>query len=136
MTRITLSIDYFAGKCQWCCLLLFILTLFGACSGNERQPAIQVPQTPPLSRSVLGYGVISASYSPLYAEAGVQSAQEGYAGYLRRGAIAEVLERRQVDGSPWVFARSGEISGWLPSDAMQIYDSEAQAQTAAEKMGR
>jgi hypothetical protein len=58
-------------------------------------------------------------------------------GYLRRGAIVEVLERRFVNSreraEPWVLV-GGDYRGWIREGAIQIYDNRAQAQTAAGTM--
>jgi hypothetical protein len=58
-------------------------------------------------------------------------------GYIRKGAVAEVLERRSIqkDGiaESWVLVE-GSFQGWLKEDVIQVYDTMAQARTAAESM--
>jgi hypothetical protein len=87
-----------------------------------------------LSRTVIGYGVISASYTHVTAEPDQASLSLGY---LRKGATVEVLERRSVNhgetAESWVFVE-GSYRGWLREDVIQVYDHEAQAQTAAETL--
>jgi mannose-6-phosphate isomerase-like protein (cupin superfamily) len=92
------------------------------------------PPTPPLSRPFIGYGVIDVSYTHVVAEPN----QAGFSlGYLRKGSVVEVLERRQVTHGgiveSWVFV-SGIYQGWLKEDVIQVYDNPAQAQTASASM--
>jgi hypothetical protein len=60
-------------------------------------------------------------------------------GYLRRGAIVEILERRLVNdrgrAESWVLA-GGDYQGWIREGEIQIYDNPAQARTAAENMSQ
>jgi hypothetical protein len=92
------------------------------------------PATPPLSRSVIGYGVISVSYTHVFDEPLRRAASPGY---LRRASIVEVLERRLVNSregtESWVLV-GGDYRGWIREEAVQIYDNMAQARTAAETM--
>ena len=67
--------------------------------------------------------------------------------YLRQGSVVRILQRRQVknqdkleswvqvDGSGAGGAGSTSL-GWLRESLVDIYDSEAQARTASESMGR
>jgi hypothetical protein len=59
-------------------------------------------------------------------------------GFLRKGSIVEILERRpMVNGEKtenWVLARSA-YSGWLKEEELKIYDTEAKAKTAAGILG-
>jgi hypothetical protein len=92
------------------------------------------PPTPPLSRSIIGYGVISISYTHVVSE----PSPSGFSlGYLRKSSMVEVLERRLVtnDGAAesWVLV-GGAFRGWLKEDVIQVYDSEAKARTAAESL--
>jgi hypothetical protein len=112
-------------------LLLFVL---GACARVSEAPPVLPPSTPPLSRSLIGYGVISVSYTHVFDEPLERAVSLGY---LRRGSIAEVLERRLVNNreraEPWVLV-GGDYRGWIKEGAIQIYDNMAQAQTAAGTM--
>jgi hypothetical protein len=58
-------------------------------------------------------------------------------GYLRRGSIVRILERRSINirEAPelWVLVE-GTYRGWLREAMLDIYDLEAQAETAAENM--
>ncbi|MDR1908485.1 MAG: hypothetical protein LBQ35_01030 [Spirochaetaceae bacterium] len=119
---------------------MLVLALALCCSCRRDDSGAQAPPpTPPLSRPVIGYGVISVSYTHVTAEpdpAGLSL------GYLRQGAIVEVVERRSVsrDGAAefWVFvsprAGEGAYRGWLPASLVQIYDNLSQAETAARSL--
>jgi hypothetical protein len=101
--------------------------------GND-ESAILPPPTSPLSRSVIGYGVISVSYTHVVSE----PSPLGFSlGYLRKSSIVEVLERRSVNNGgvteSWVLVEDS-FRGWLKEDVIQVYDSEARARTAAESL--
>jgi hypothetical protein len=115
-------------------ILWSLLLILGACARGQDDISILPPPTPPLSRPVIGYGVISASYTHLAAEPG----EEGVSmGYLRKSSIVEVLERRSVNRGgvreTWVLVE-GTHRGWLREDKIQIYDNEAKAKTATESL--
>jgi hypothetical protein len=108
---------------------------FVSCARDSGEPPVIPPPTDPLSRRVIGYGVVSASYTHVVSE----PQGGGSLGYLRRGSLVKVLERRG-SASPegdesWVLVE-GTYQGWLPGGVIQIYDSEARARTAAESMAR
>jgi len=64
--------------------------------------------------------------------------------YLRQGAVVRILQRRQVKNQDklesWVqvdgSSAGGTGLGWLRESLVDIYDSEGQARTASESMGR
>jgi hypothetical protein len=102
-----------------------------ACSPSTDQTPLP-PATPPLSRSVVGYGVVTDSYTRVLNEPSL----DGVAlGYVRQGTILRVLEKRLVakQEAPeyWVLIE-GDYQGWLPLEVIAIYDSEGKARTAAE----
>ncbi|MDR0551748.1 MAG: hypothetical protein LBG72_06990 [Spirochaetaceae bacterium] len=119
--------------------LLFICAfLFFACAGRQDNIAITPPETMPLSRAVIGYGVVITNYTHVLDKYGTEGKSVGF---LRKGAVVEVIERRPVvktDGGKtivenWVLAQ-GAYTGWLPEDELRVYDNDAKAQTASEKM--
>jgi hypothetical protein len=122
-------------------LLLFPLVLFalGACGKKAGEIPVLPPSTPPLSRPVIGYGVVNVSYTHL-----VKAPGEGELslGYLRRGSLIRVLERRAApegkNAEAWVLVEGsfpqGRERGWLRESVVDIYDNEFQAQTAAGSM--
>ena len=97
------------------------------------------PVTSPLSQSYIGYGVINVSYTRVTGFPEEDNGGGASPGYLRRGAVVRLLERRMVktDGKTeaWVFAE-GSSSGWLKESLLDIYANEQQAKTASEFMGR
>jgi hypothetical protein len=111
-------------------LVLAALLVTGACSRAGNAIPLQPPPTPPLSRPVIGYGVISAAFIHLMAEPGGDGASTGY---LRKSSIVEVLERRAIarNGAweTWVLVR-GTHRGWLREREIRVFDNEAQARTA------
>jgi hypothetical protein len=88
-----------------------------------------------LSRSVIGYGVIVPSYTNLSGEPKLDGLSQGY---MRRGSIVKVLERRAVivqSGiESWVLVEGG-YQGWLKEEEVDVYDYEDQAKTASEALG-
>jgi hypothetical protein len=116
--------------------IVLIALLVGSCNRAAEEISIVPPPTPLLSRQLIGYGVISTSYTHVTEE----PAPDGVSlGYLRRGSIVQVLERRSVNNGgvveSWVLV-NGTYRGWLREDLVQVYGSEAQAKTAAETMSR
>lgn len=107
---------------------LFCISL-AACARRHPSDEVIPPLTSPLSRPVIGYGVISSSYTHVLDKRG----DDGTAlGLLRRGSIVEILERRPVvrgdKAESWVFA-SGNFSGWLREEEVRVYSSRSQAET-------
>ena len=116
-------------------LLICLLILCSCNAGKEESPIIP-PLTSPLSRDYIGFGVITSSFTHVTAEPADNSVSQGY---LRRGSLVRVLKRQAIKtGSgfvSWVLIE-GNQQGWLKEEAMDIYESEGQARTAAESMSR
>lgn len=76
--------------------------------------------------------MVNVSYTHVFYEPGKNGVSLGY---LRRGAIVAILERRLAAGTSesWVLV-AGNYRGWLKESVVDIYDLEAQAKTAAEIM--
>jgi hypothetical protein len=113
-------------------LLIIIVILFGSCRRSPETLSLAPPPSPPLSRSVIGYGVISSSYTQVLNEPSPESVSLGY---LRRGALVEILERRIINvrktPEPWIRVNN-VYRGWIKEEGVQIYPNEAQAMTASE----
>jgi hypothetical protein len=113
-------------------LVSLTLVLSWACGRDKNEVVITPPPSPPLSRPVIGYGVINKSYTHL-----TETPDSGGAsrGYLRRGSVIRVVERRSLvagdRAESWVLVE-GDSQGWLPESDVDIYDNEGQARTAAE----
>jgi hypothetical protein len=112
-------------------LLLIAAAGLASCTGKDKDTPLRPPPTPPLTRPVIGYGVVSASYTQVLRE----PAPGESLGYLRRGSLVRVLERRRVShgGSreSWILVE-GNYRGWLKEEMIRMYDNEARARTAAE----
>jgi hypothetical protein len=118
--------------------LLFTASLLvlsaSSCKRSSFEDEIVLPLTRPLSRYVIGYGVVNANYTHILDKQGENGKSIGF---LRRGSIVEILERRPVvrgdKAEIWVFA-SGNYRGWLKENELRIYPSKAQALTASESI--
>jgi hypothetical protein len=118
--------------------LFFFVGFFvlGSCGKKAGEIPVLPPSTPPLSRPVIGYGVVNVSYTHLVEEPGEG---ELSLGYLRRGSLIRVLERRAgKNAESWVLVEGpfpqGHERGWLRESVVDIYDNEFQANTAAGSM--
>jgi hypothetical protein len=112
-------------------LLLIGTAGLAACTGKIDEILLRPPPTPPLTRSAIGYGVVGVSYTQVFRE----PAPGESLGYLRRGSLVRVLERRRVSGGggereSWILVE-GNYRGWLKEEMVLIYDNEARARTAA-----
>jgi hypothetical protein len=107
-----------------------------ACTRKSSEEEIVLPVTSPLSRSVIGYGVVNANYTRILDQRG----EEGKSiGFLRKGQIVEIQERRPVvigeTAEMWLLV-SGDYTGWLKENELRVYPSKPQAITASESIIR
>ncbi|MDR2049425.1 MAG: hypothetical protein LBP69_08205 [Treponema sp.] len=106
------------------------LFALSACSPGERSIA-DPPSSPPLSRPVIGYGVVNVSYTRIMNEPGPDGVSLGY---VRERTVLTILERRLVQNGEtpehWLRVESGYF-GWLPEKVVDIYDTGEKAATAA-----
>jgi hypothetical protein len=113
---------------------LLVLLILSSCGKQKTDNIILPPVTAPLSRTVIGYGVINVSYTQLKTE---PVEEGGSHGYMRRGSVVRILERRVIKTEDsierWVLAE-GSYQGWLQEEIVDIYDNELQAHTASEAM--
>mgnify|MGYP001385155014 CR=1 FL=1 len=106
-----------------------------SCFLSNPEQQLHPPATFPLSRSVLGYVMITDSYTQLLDRYG----REGVSlGVLRKGTILPVLERRilQVGEAPaerWILV-AAEEKGWIRESSGNMYQTQAQAQTALKNL--
>ena len=124
------------------CSLLYISALTG-CSRSSNESPVLPPETRPLAREFIGFGVINVSFTHLLDEPGTDGASLGY---LRQGTVVRILERRRVINRGvtelWVLAEGnyqgqGNISrGWLQESVMEIFDNESRANTASRAINR
>jgi len=110
--------------------LLFV----AACSGRGDGGSALPPETRPISRPGVGYGVVSVPHARLGAE---PSSAAAAAGHARMGDVLRVSERRVVregaGSAAWLLAE-GEESGWIREELVHVYDNEQQARSAARSM--
>jgi hypothetical protein len=116
--------------------LLVILFLFSC--GKKEEIRLAPPAMSPLSRGEIGYGVVNVSYTHV---ADGPDGQGLSLGYLRRGSVVRILERRVFGGTrgarpeTWVRVEGRDAGfdtlGWLPESVIDIYSTEAQAHTAS-----
>jgi hypothetical protein len=136
--------------CRRQALVVLILVL-AACGRKTSEIPVIPPATPPLSRPVIGYGVVNVSYTHVLEEPGEGGVSIGY---LRRGSLIRVLERRAIiigaGAESWVLAEEfspqgpkgpqgspqGSYQGWIRENVVDIYDNEFQANTAVGSMTR
>jgi hypothetical protein len=119
---------------------LIVVLFFFSCRQKE-EIRLAPPAMPPLSRGEIGYGVVNVSYTHAANEPGGQGLSLGY---LRRGSVVRILERRVSGGrnatSPetWVRVEGRDAGfdtlGWLPESVIDIYSTEAQARTASDSL--
>jgi hypothetical protein len=113
-------------------ILFYTILLAVSCSRKAPEDEIIPRSAPPLSRSIIGYGVVNSSYAHILDKRGGDGKT---AGILRKGAIVEVLERRPLvtDGrvESWILASNTGYTGWLRENELNIYDSKVQAETAS-----
>jgi hypothetical protein len=122
------------------CVLLFYLGAIAAgCGGKKNEVAVIPPVTHPLSRRIVGFGVVNVSYTHVNALPRDDSASQGY---LRRGSMATIVERRTIKNGEkfetWVLVEGsgGASAGWLRETLVDIYDNEGRAKTASESLSR
>ena len=132
------------GQAYWALFLLFFLC---ACSGKKEETPVIPPLTSPLSQSFIGYGVVNVSYTRVIAypeeDGNGIGIDEGpvppaftSGSYLRQGSVVRILQRRQVKNQDKLESWVQVDGGWLRESLVDIYDSESQAHTASESMGR
>jgi hypothetical protein len=121
----------------WCTVI--ILLFIAACDGRKEETPVIPPLSSPLSQAYIGYGVVNVSYTRISAGTAEDSAAENSPGYLRRGSVVRIHERRLVKNGgkveSWVLVE-GDSRGWLRETLVDIYDNELQAITASDSMGR
>ncbi|AEJ19582.1 hypothetical protein [Gracilinema caldarium] len=119
----------------WVFIVLSVSLSSLSCFLANPEQQLHPPVTFLLSRSVIGYVVITNSYTQLldhYGRKGVSL------GVLRKGTILPVLERRILqDGEStterWILV-SGEEKGWIRESSGKMYQTQAQAQTALKNL--
>ena len=124
-------------------LPIIVVLFFSCCRRNSEELPVMPPSTHPLLREYIGFGVVINSFTHLLSESGQAGVSEGY---LRRGTVVRILERRQLinrgTAESWVLVEGNYQSpghrieanisrGWLPETNLEIYDNESRANTAS-----
>ena len=117
--------------------------MFYGCNRSQNELPVVPPVTHPLTREYIGFGVVNISFAHALSEPGSAGVSQGY---LRRGTVVRIIERRQVHyrgrQELWVFAESNHLGpssisrGWLPERTLEIFDRESRAITASRNMGQ
>ena len=108
----------------------FVFFLLTSCRPEEEPVSLELPATPVLT-SEAHWGVANKPYLKVLETTDPASEVSGL---LRRGDIVRIVSKVGAeDGrSYWLEIRSSDsgITGWIPDDSMDVYDSPAQARTA------
>lgn len=143
-----MRIRHYAGNIQLASLwaVLFLFPVFAACDRSRDELPVIPPETHPLARDFIGFGVVNVTFTHVLNAPGSQGVSEGY---LRRGTVVRINERRQISNrgrlESWVLAEGNyretaagtgapSSRGWLEEAALEIYDSEERANTASKSM--
>jgi hypothetical protein len=120
-------------------LVLLFGTLFFSCNRPSDEIPLTPPPTHPLVRDFIGYGVVNTFFTHIMDKPGPEGISQGY---LRKGSLVKISERRSVSNHGnvefWVYIDSSSVepvsNGWLRESALDIYDNEAKGLTASETM--
>lgn len=128
-----MKVNHTGRKAYVVLMIVLISTMLFSCNKNQGE-RIMPPSSPPLSRSVIGYGMLTDSYTHILDQPESDAVSLGY---LREGTVVPVLERRMIEQNnkkeSWVLVK-GSIEGWLKEESLVIYENEAQAKTASESL--
>jgi hypothetical protein len=115
---------------------LSFFPVFSGCRRSSDELPVTPPETNPLARNYIGYGVVTVSFTHVLTEPDPNGVSQGY---LRRGTVVPIVERRQVNnrGKPelWLLAE-GSYRGWLQGTTLEIYESESRANTASKSLSQ
>jgi len=142
--RVRFSLGY--GQVVFVLIALLSVPLVSGCHRSTEEIPVMPPPTFPLARDYIGYGVVNVSFTNLLSEPSSGGISRGY---LRRGTVVRIIERRtvanRVSGESWVLVEgnyspsSGSQGpalsrGWLQETMLEIYDNESRADTASKAM--
>jgi hypothetical protein len=115
-------------------VVILVLLLGASCTGKKDETPVLPPVTFPLSQPHIGFGVINVSYTGVSSVPGEGGASLGY---LRRGTVVQIHERRQIKAGgnteSWLLVEE-TYKGWLKETLVEVYENESKAQTASEAM--
>ena len=117
--------------------LILIILLLGACNLKKYEIPVIPPLSLPLSQSHVGYGVVNVSYTRVMENIDDESESGASPGYLRRGAVVLIYERKQIvkkgRAESWLLVEEN-YKGWLKEIYVDVYENELQAKTASDSM--
>ena len=122
------------GLCIFGKIFFLLLIFLCGCIRSKTNIELYPPQNEPLTGSVLGYGVVIAQFVHIRAEPGDGG---DLTGYLRKGALVKVLERRNINDNDslasWLLVNEdeGPILGWINERFIEVYDNRNRAITAS-----
>lgn len=115
-------------------IIFYVSLSFASCYIYNPHKQLYPPPTFPLSRTVLGYIVITDSYTQLLDHIGTKGVSLGI---LRKGTILPVLERKIIKGETgverWIYV-DAEEKAWIRASSGLIFQTEAQAKTALRQL--
>jgi len=115
-------------------IIAFLALFIFSCSEEPMKEDISMPSTPLLTASSR-WGVVSSSYIRITEK---NDRLNSIIATLRKGDIVEVLSREsdKENGTSgyWFEVRSGEISGVVPEEMIDLYDSKEKAENASSRM--
>ena len=130
-----------SGYGQAIAFILGIISVFSGCTRTEEEIPVQPPATNPLSRSYIGWGVVTGSFTHLLDNPGAGGVSQSY---LRRGTVVRIMERRSLinRGNPemWILVEGNYLNegtpsqGWLRETSVETYENEGRARTASQAM--
>ena len=133
-----MRVGFFRFRSQALVLLLPVAFFF--CSRNAEDAPLIPPPTNPMTREFIGYGVVNVSFVHVLKEPLMDNSSLGY---LRKKSTVKIMERRSLSNrgkaETWVkidamYSTETGIQGWLRESALNVYENEFQAMTAAETM--
>ena len=110
-------------------LPVLVVLILASCRPEPLPMSPEVPPTPVLTSSST-WGVVNLPYLKMLENSDPSS---GVSGLLREGDVVEVLAKAGLgDGLDyWLEIQNDQDRGWVPDDALDVYDSRAQAITAS-----
>jgi len=80
-------------SCQLFVFLFLSFLVLSACSKRKDEVIPIPPETSPLSKEYIGFGVITSSFTHITAEPADDSSSNGY---LRRGSLVRIMRRQTI----------------------------------------
>ena len=142
-----MRIKHFNQNIQLFALVLSLIFSFASCRRSADELPVIPPETSPLAREYIGFGVVIVSFTHMLSEPDSAGVSQGY---LRRGTVVRIIERRNSMNNNsaefWVLAEANyrgsagtpgnSFQGWLQASTVDIYDNEDRANTASKNLNQ